>query len=72
MHNFAVHICGAQASWVMKDFLDKEIVRIRNLVGDRAQVIGGVSGGVDSTVAAKLMKEAIGMVIRFALTYLRS
>lgn len=56
----------------MKDFLHKEIIRIRELVGDNAQVIGGVSGGVDSTVAAKLMKEAIGMVIGFALTCLRS
>jgi GMP synthase (glutamine-hydrolysing) len=45
----------------MKDFIQKEIIRIRHLVGDRAQVIGAVSGGVDSTVAAKLMKEAIGM-----------
>ena len=62
MHNFAVNICGAEAGWVMKDFMQKEIVRIRNLVGDKAQVIGGVSGGVDSTVAAKLMKDAIGMV----------
>ena len=44
----------------MKDFIHKEIARIRHLVGDRAQVIGGISGGVDSTVAAKLMKEAIG------------
>jgi GMP synthase PP-ATPase subunit len=46
----------------MKDFIKKEIVRIRHLVGDRAQVIGAVSGGVDSTVAAKLMQEAIGML----------
>lgn len=45
----------------MKDFIKKEIVRIRHLIGDRAQVIGAVSGGVDSTVAAKLMQEAIGM-----------
>ncbi|KHN99199.1 GMP synthase [Metarhizium album ARSEF 1941] len=60
LRNFAVNICGAQASWVMKNFRDKEIVRIRNLVGSSAQVIGAISGGVDSTVAAKLMKEAIG------------
>lgn len=45
----------------MSDFIEQEITRIRKLVGDTAQVIGGVSGGVDSTVAAKLMKEAIGM-----------
>lgn len=60
LRNFAIDICGAQANWVMKDFIQKEIIRIRHLVGDRAQVIGAVSGGVDSTVAAKLMKEAIG------------
>lgn len=36
---------------------------MKQLVGDRAQVIGAVSGGVDSTVAAKLMKEAIGTII---------
>jgi len=38
----------------MSNFIDQEIVRIRKLVGDKAQVIGAVSGGVDSTVAAKL------------------
>lgn len=51
----------------MKDFIRTEITRIRHLVGDRAQVIGAVSGGVDSTVAAKLMKEAIGTIIGFVL-----
>lgn len=61
MRNFSVDICGAQPNWVMSDFIETEITRIRKLVGDTAQVIGGVSGGVDSTVAAKLMKEAIGM-----------
>jgi GMP synthase (glutamine-hydrolysing) len=40
--------------------VDQEIARIRALVGEKGQVIGAVSGGVDSTVAAKLMKEAIG------------
>ncbi|KAF6815281.1 GMP synthase [Colletotrichum musicola] len=60
LRNFSVDICGAQPTWVMSDFIQKEITRIRHLVGDRAQVIGAVSGGVDSTVAARLMKEAIG------------
>ncbi|OAA57540.1 GMP synthase [Niveomyces insectorum RCEF 264] len=60
LRNFSVEICGAQPNWVMGDFVQQEIARIRHLVGDRAQVIGAVSGGVDSTVAAKLMKEAIG------------
>lgn len=58
--NFAVNICKAGANWTMEAFVDKEIARIRALVGEKGQVIGAVSGGVDSTVAAKLMKEAIG------------
>ncbi|KAL2672162.1 hypothetical protein Neosp_012860 [[Neocosmospora] mangrovei] len=62
LRNFSVDICGAQPSWVMSDFIEQEIARIRKLVGDKAQVIGAVSGGVDSTVAAKLMKEAIGLM----------
>lgn len=58
--NFAVDICHAKPNWTMEAFVDKEIVRIRGLVGDKGQVIGAVSGGVDSTVAAKLMQQAIG------------
>ncbi|KAI0003464.1 class I glutamine amidotransferase-like protein [Xylariaceae sp. FL0662B] len=60
LKNFAVGICGAKQQWVMSDFIKHEIIRIRKLVGDKAQVIGAVSGGVDSTVAARLMQEAIG------------
>ncbi|KAK3706974.1 GMP synthase (glutamine-hydrolyzing) [Vermiconidia calcicola] len=58
--NFAVNICKARQDWTMGAFVDKEIARIRALVGEKGQVIGAVSGGVDSTVAAKLMQEAIG------------
>ncbi|KAI9006009.1 class I glutamine amidotransferase-like protein [Gaertneriomyces semiglobifer] len=58
--NFAIGICGANANWTMASFVDKEIARIRALVGPTAQVIGAVSGGVDSTVAAMLMTKAIG------------
>ncbi|CAG8970794.1 hypothetical protein HYALB_00001581 [Hymenoscyphus albidus] len=60
LENFAVGICGAQQNWTMDKFVDKEIARIRALVGEKGQVLGAVSGGVDSTVAAKLMHEAIG------------
>ncbi|PHH65603.1 hypothetical protein CDD81_2038 [Ophiocordyceps australis] len=60
LRNFAVGICNAKPNWNMSNFIEQEIKRIRNLVGDKGQVIGAVSGGVDSTVAAKLMKEAIG------------
>lgn len=44
----------------MEKFVDTEIERIRAVVGPTGQVIGAVSGGVDSTVAAKLMHAAIG------------
>ncbi|KAG2351599.1 hypothetical protein BDR07DRAFT_1484795 [Suillus spraguei] len=43
-----------------EEFIGKEIVRIREICGPKGRVIGAVSGGVDSTVAAKLMHEAIG------------
>lgn len=59
LHNFAVQICGARPNWTMANFVDKEILRMKNLVGG-GQVLGAVSGGVDSTVAAKLMQRAIG------------
>lgn len=60
LSNFAVSICGAKQDWSMDKFVDQEIERIRAMVGPKGQVIGAVSGGVDSTVAAKLMNEAIG------------
>ncbi len=60
LENFAVGVCGARQNWTMDEFVEKELARIRTLVGDQGQVIGAVSGGVDSTVAAKLMNEAIG------------
>lgn len=58
--NFAVEICRARQNWTMDEFVNKEISRVRAVVGPTGQVIGAVSGGVDSTVAAKLMHEAIG------------
>ncbi|MCJ1433326.1 GMP synthase (glutamine-hydrolyzing) [Xylographa pallens] len=60
LRNFATAICAARQNWTMTSFCDQEIARIRTLVGPTGQVIGAVSGGVDSTVAAKLMHAAIG------------
>ncbi|ORX91860.1 GMP synthase [Basidiobolus meristosporus CBS 931.73] len=60
LQNFVVDICQCEPNWTMETFIEKEIERIRTVVGPTAQVIGAVSGGVDSTVAAKLMSEAIG------------
>ncbi|KAJ2743112.1 GMP synthase (glutamine-hydrolyzing) [Coemansia sp. BCRC 34301] len=60
LRNFVVGICQCEANWTMSSFIDKELERIRTLVGPSGSVIGAVSGGVDSTVAAVLMKRAIG------------
>lgn len=60
LSNFAAEICNARQDWTMGKFVDQELERIRALVGEKGQVIGAVSGGVDSSVAAKLMQEAIG------------
>ncbi|KAK9314585.1 hypothetical protein V1522DRAFT_398919 [Lipomyces starkeyi] len=59
-HNFAINICNCEQNWTMENFIETEIERIRKLVGPTGEVIGAVSGGVDSTVAAKLLNEAIG------------
>ncbi|UQS81914.1 glutamine-hydrolyzing GMP synthase [Bombilactobacillus folatiphilus] len=59
LHNFAFQICGAQANWSMKDFIDEQIQKIRAIVGDR-QVLLGLSGGVDSSVTGVLLHKAIG------------
>ncbi|KAJ7215776.1 class I glutamine amidotransferase-like protein [Mycena haematopus] len=57
---FILNICGCEKHWTMEEFIGKEIARIREICGPTGRVIGAVSGGVDSTVAAKLMQEAIG------------
>ncbi|TFK36741.1 hypothetical protein BDQ12DRAFT_686411 [Crucibulum laeve] len=57
---FVLNICKCRKNWTMEEFIGKEIARIREICGPRGRVIGAVSGGVDSTVAAKLMHEAIG------------
>ncbi|KIY47699.1 GMP synthase [Fistulina hepatica ATCC 64428] len=57
---FILNICGCRAHWTMEEFIGKEIARIRTTCGPQGRVIGAVSGGVDSSVAAKLMHEAIG------------
>lgn len=57
--NFVHTICGCHGDWSMTAFREEEIARIRSKVGT-ARVICGVSGGVDSSVAAKLIHDAIG------------
>ncbi|KAF8313696.1 GMP synthase [Clavulina sp. PMI_390] len=57
---FVLDIAKCKSSWNMESFIGKEIQRIRDICGEKGRVIGAVSGGVDSSVAAKLMHEAIG------------
>ena len=59
VENFLFGICGCSADWTPGHFIDLEVARIRALVGDQ-QVICGLSGGVDSSVAAALVHKAIG------------
>ena len=59
LRNFARKICGVTEKWEMGHFLKEQIIRIREQVGD-AKVLCGLSGGVDSSVVAALLYEAIG------------
>jgi GMP synthase (glutamine-hydrolysing) len=60
IENFVVNVCGCAPSWTMTSFVDAAIAKIQSVVGPDGEVIGAVSGGVDSTVAAVLMTRAIG------------
>ncbi|MBX9929312.1 MAG: glutamine-hydrolyzing GMP synthase [Gemmatimonadaceae bacterium] len=57
--NFLFEICHCEPGWTPGHFITDEVARIRALVGDR-KVICGLSGGVDSSVAAALVHRAIG------------
>lgn len=60
LKNFVVNVCKCDCNWKMENFIDKEISRIKAKIPLDSHVIGAVSGGVDSTVAAKIMDLAIG------------
>ena len=59
LRRFALGVCGCSGDWTMAAFRGQAVARIREQVGDR-RVICGLSGGVDSSVAAMLLHEAIG------------
>ncbi len=57
--NFALGICGCKGDWTSESFIDTSIRQLREKIGDD-KVILGLSGGVDSSVAAVLLHRAIG------------
>jgi GMP synthase (glutamine-hydrolysing) len=59
LERFVLGICGAKPDWVMRDHVAEAVEAIRQQVGDE-EVILGLSGGVDSSVAAALIHRAIG------------
>lgn len=59
LRNFALNICGAKGDWSMESFIDMQIEKIREQVGDK-KVLLGLSGGVDSSVVGVLLQRAIG------------
>ncbi|HEX7069926.1 MAG TPA: glutamine-hydrolyzing GMP synthase, partial [Rhodothermales bacterium] len=59
LQNFALTICGAAGDWTAASFVEEKSREISELVGDR-HVILGLSGGVDSSVAAVLLHQALG------------
>ncbi len=60
LNNFLFEVCGCTPDWTPAHFIDAEIQRIRDLVPASQRVICGLSGGVDSSVAAVLVHRAIG------------
>jgi len=59
LNRFVLEICGAKPDWIMGDYIAEAVAKIKAQVGDE-EVILGLSGGVDSSVAAALIHRAIG------------
>ena len=59
LSNFALDICGCKGNWTADSFIETTVNDLRKQIGDE-KVILGISGGVDSTVAAVLLNKAIG------------
>jgi len=60
LRNFLFSVCGCRGDWSPEAVIDEQVERIRNQLGDKGRVVSGLSGGVDSTVAAALVHKAVG------------
>src|SRR5262249_36188158 len=58
--NFLDRVCGNPRSWTMEAFIDRTVEEVRRRVGPGDRVVCGLSGGVDSAVAAALLARALG------------
>ncbi len=59
LRNFLFSICKCRGDWSPAAVIGEQVARIREAVGDKGRVVSGLSGGVDSTVAAALVHQAI-------------
>ena len=59
LRNFLFEVCGCSADWQMDDFIERTVASLRERIGDK-KVVLGLSGGVDSSVAAGLLSRAVG------------
>ncbi len=60
IRNFLYKICGAAGDWTMEDFCKRTVASLREEIGEHGRVLLALSGGVDSSVLAALLAEAIG------------
>ena len=60
LEHFLLNIAGCRPTWTMVNIVEEQIETIRAQIGDRGQAICGLSGGVDSAVAAAIVQRAIG------------
>jgi GMP synthase (glutamine-hydrolysing) len=60
LRNFVQDVCGCPGTWTSRNFIEETVENIRAQVGEDGHVICGLSGGVDSSVAAALIHKAIG------------
>ena len=59
LENFLYHVCGLKGEWKMSSFVESEIIRLKEKIGDK-KVLCAMSGGVDSSVAAVMIHKAVG------------